>query len=48
MWGRKCDAFFQSTGRLTSLSGSFGTCTKSQPNDYQPAALSIEQSGAVS
>ena len=27
MWGRKCDAFFQSTGRLTSLPGSFGTCT---------------------
>jgi hypothetical protein len=27
MWGRKCDAFFQSTSRLTSLPGSFGTCT---------------------
>ena len=23
MWGRKCDAFFQSTGRLTSLPGRF-------------------------
>ncbi len=41
MWGRKCDAFFQSTGRLTSLPRQLWHVHESQPNDYQPAGPRI-------